>query len=534
VPRFLLLAALVATLGVLALPGSAGAFVYWANHDSIGRANLDGSGVDQSFIPLRGANLCSVGVDGGHVYWGSGDYTGFIGRANLGGTGVNRSFISLGLFHVPCGVAVDSAHLYWPDTAGSSVPSIGRASLNGTGVDPSFITGAGSACGFAVDGGHVYWGRAPELGASIARANLNGTGVDESFIPVHDNFFDRPCGVAVDGGHVYWARSNNVLEGVDSIGRANLNGSGVEQNFITGASDPCGVAVDGGHIYWANTGTDTIGRANLDGSGVNQNFITVAPFASCGVAVDGLPRRNLTVAMAGPGSGTVSGPGINCGVDCAEAYADGSQVTLTAGPAAGSTFAGWGGACSATGPCTVAMDSDKSVTATFTAHRTLSVSTTGQGSGHITGPGVKCGVDCSEVYADGTQVSLNAKPGEHSKFAGWSGGCAGTGSCELTIDADKSVSARFKFKAPGTKVTKVKVRARKRRARFAFEKAGKANRFECQLKRKHHQAKGFAKCASPKTYKDLKPGQYKFRVRAVGPGGHDPKPPDRLFRIRPY
>jgi hypothetical protein len=52
-----------------------------------------------------------------------------------------------------------------------------------------------------------------------------------------------------------------------------------------------------------------------------------------------------------------------------------------------------------------------------------------------------------------------------------------------------------------------------------------------QLKRKHHEAKSFAKCTSPKIYKHLKPGQYTFRVRAIGPGGHDPKPAERVFRL---
>ena len=63
-----------------------GAHIYWANYDgdTIGRANLDGSGVDQNFI--SGADEpCQVAVDASHVYWGNlGPST--IGRANLDGT----------------------------------------------------------------------------------------------------------------------------------------------------------------------------------------------------------------------------------------------------------------------------------------------------------------------------------------------------------------------------------------------------------------------------------------------------------------
>jgi hypothetical protein len=46
--------------------------------------------------------------------------------------------------------------------------------------------------------------------------------------------------------------------------------------------------------------------------------------------------------------------------------ADGTKIALTAHPAPGSIFGGFsGGGCSATGPCTVAMDANKTVDAAF-------------------------------------------------------------------------------------------------------------------------------------------------------------------------
>jgi List-Bact-rpt repeat protein len=78
--------------------------------------------------------------------------------------------------------------------------------------------------------------------------------------------------------------------------------------------------------------------------------------------------RSLSILRAGSGTGTVaaSRAGIDCGTTCSHEFEDGTVLTLTATPVAGSTFAGWsGGGCSGTAPCQLALDADTSVTATF-------------------------------------------------------------------------------------------------------------------------------------------------------------------------
>ncbi len=76
------------------------------------------------------------------------------------------------------------------------------------------------------------------------------------------------------------------------------------------------------------------------------------------------PEFKLTIAKAGTGSGSVT-----CdGGACSSEYPEGEEVTLAATAASGSTFSGWsGGGCSGTAPCTVTIEEDTTVTATFTA-----------------------------------------------------------------------------------------------------------------------------------------------------------------------
>ncbi len=80
------------------------------------------------------------------------------------------------------------------------------------------------------------------------------------------------------------------------------------------------------------------------------------------------PAPVLTVAKAGDGAGTVvSEPkGIDCGPSCTSPFPADTKVTLKAIPDSSSTFAGWaGGDCRGKITCTVTMDKEKTVTATF-------------------------------------------------------------------------------------------------------------------------------------------------------------------------
>jgi hypothetical protein len=80
--------------------------------------------------------------------------------------------------------------------------------------------------------------------------------------------------------------------------------------------------------------------------------------------------------------------------------------------------------------------------------------------------------------------------------------------------------------APETVITRHPPRrTRKRRARFAFTSNLPGSSFQC------HYTEGWSRCWSPQRFRHLKPGRYRFKVRAVAEGKRDRTPATWLFRV---
>ncbi|MFL6622024.1 MAG: InlB B-repeat-containing protein [Sulfurifustis sp.] len=213
-------------------------------------------------------------------------------------------------------------------------------------------------------------------------------------------------------------------------------------NFPTGTSVTLSAAPASGYAFagWSGTGVNCPGTGDC----------TVSMAAATDVAATFTPvaASTLLLQVTVSGSGTVmsSPAGISCGSDCSESYPSGTSVTLTATPASGYAFSGWnGGGCSGTAPCTVTMTTARTVAAAFTpTSYTLTVAVTGSGTVTSSPAGINCGATCSANYASGTSVTLTAAPASGYTFSGWSGsGCAGNGTCTVTMSAARSVSATF-------------------------------------------------------------------------------------------
>jgi Divergent InlB B-repeat domain/FG-GAP repeat len=130
-----------------------------------------------------------------------------------------------------------------------------------------------------------------------------------------------------------------------------------QQQKLTAASG----TESGGGDFGFSAASSADGSTMLIGGQNDDGFL--------GAAWVFVPGQPLTVSLAGTGAGAVTGSGISCPGGCAHLYPTDAAVSLTATPAAGSAFAGWGGACSGTGACTVMMSGAQAVTATFTRLR---------------------------------------------------------------------------------------------------------------------------------------------------------------------
>lgn len=159
---------------------------------------------------------------------------------------------------------------------------------------------------------------------------------------------------------------------------------------------------------------------------------------------------NVDFLGAGGGRVVVDAPGSNT-TDYESAFSRtfpaGTEVTLAAVPDETSEFTGWDGDCGGAGDCRLTLDTAKTASATFAKRSfALTLQRTGPGTLHVTADGAElavCPETCEVTFEVGTVVTLKAVADSGAAFASWSGACAGTGGCVVTMSGPQQVNALF-------------------------------------------------------------------------------------------
>ena len=122
------------------------------------------------------------------------------------------------------------------------------------------------------------------------------------------------------------------------------------------------------------------------------------------------------------------------------AYNSGEIVVLTATPATGYVFSSWSGdATGSLNPVSVTMNSNKNVTANFTAvvANTFTLNVIANNGTVSKNPNLV-------FYPSGSNVELNATPNPGFKFTGWSGDANGSvNPLTVNMNANKNITANF-------------------------------------------------------------------------------------------
>jgi hypothetical protein len=215
--------------------------------------------------------------------------------------------------------------------------------------------------------------------ATVATLNYGAGTTDiqwaTTWIPQASGAYTLTAVMTAQGGGVYTDTATvTVVPGYQlAVTRAG-SGTGTITSSPSGIS--CGT--DCSEMYAASTvvtltaspgGNSTFTGWSGACSGNSACAVTMDQTRSV-TATFALVTYSLGVSFPGNGDGTVTitPPGISCTKmtpGCVVGINAGTVVTLTAAPAAGSTFTGWGGSCSGTGGCVVTMSQAQSVSATF-------------------------------------------------------------------------------------------------------------------------------------------------------------------------
>jgi alpha-tubulin suppressor-like RCC1 family protein len=404
------------------------------------------------------AHSCAVTTTGGIQCWGN-NTSGSLATGNFGSSTVpvaglllaGTATLAQGAGDQECLISTSGGALCWgantqtatgllTNSANPLAPWVGNISVQATAGGTVTSSAAGINCGTTCAGSFAFGNTITLTATPLAGytfggwsgASCSGTGT---------------CAIPITGGTPVSATFNTTLAvAVTGSGTVTSSPAGINCGTNCSANIPAGSTV-------TLTAVPATGSALASwtgacaGNGTSPTCsVALAAAASVGVSFTTTPTLTVALSASAGGSGSVtsSPAGINCGATCSAAFAYGSSVTLTAVPAAGSTFIGWSDPCGSATTCVVPMSAAGTVTAAF-SQPGLNINVSGNGTVTSAPAGTPCTTTgCTLAFAAGTPVTLTAVPSAGSVFAGWSGGgCSGTGTCAVTVQNFTAINASF-------------------------------------------------------------------------------------------
>jgi hypothetical protein len=232
---------------------------------TIGRATVQ-AGAVTSVSPefIKGAsNPRGLAINSGYLYWanaGSFLNTRAIGRALIDGSGLDQEFFSTGTT-APYGVAVSSTGIYYSTRVEEEGRTAGIESRDLDGSEEStkflFIGGDRAIRGLAIDSEHVYWSSQSDEAIGRADLALTSASMKEVFLPLQG----APGGLALSGNHLYWSvNGESPGNPGNDLYRYGLGGKELEDltpdSSANGAEvlGVLGTSDDGSYVYFVANG----------------------------------------------------------------------------------------------------------------------------------------------------------------------------------------------------------------------------------------------------------------------------------------
>jgi uncharacterized repeat protein (TIGR02543 family) len=286
------------------------------------------------------------------------------------------------------------------------------------------------AAGGTTDGEGAY-----ASGTSVTVSSVANTGY--TFV----NWTDQASGavLSTSANYTFALSSNRNLVANFAINTYTLtvnavNGTVVKApdlaRYNNGSSVVLTATPAAGFVFSSWSG-DATGTTNPLTVAMNSNKVITANFTA-------IPLNTFTLTVNAVNGSVAKNPN-------QATYNSGSAVILTATPATGYVFTSWSGdATGTTNPLTVTMNSNKVITANFTA---IPVVTFTLNVNAVNGSVAK---NPNQVaYASGSAVILTATPSAGYVFSSWSGDATGSvNPLRVTMNANKNITANFTIIPP--------------------------------------------------------------------------------------